>query len=129
MAKRKQKEFFKQLSDISSGKCGNIIVPSAFLALAILDAIPMPTDIGYFYTERWLQGKENNPHYWLYKTANYYGWDVIWYAILFGVTYTFGKTTVDKVTIGAGIVSIGALAYMLWSYTEKPKEQQMYSTG
>jgi hypothetical protein len=122
VAKKNQKGFLAQLSDVSKGKCGSLIVPSAFLALAVLDAIPMPTDIGYFYTERWLQGKENEPNYWLYKTLNYYGWDVVWYVTLFGVTYATGKTTIDKLTIGAGLVSIGAITYLLWSYTTKPKE-------
>lgn len=122
MAKKKQKGFIDQLVDISKRKSSSVLIPSTFLAIAVLDAIPTPTDIGYFYTERWLQGKENEQNYWIYKTLNYYGWDVLWYTTLFGVTYTTGRTVSDKVKVGVGVISLGAIAYLLWKYTTQPRE-------
>ena len=118
----KKKGFIDQLVDVSKSKSSGILIPSTFLAIAVLDAIPTPTDIGYFYTERWLQNQQDNPNYWLYKTVNYYGWDVLWYTTLFGVTYATGRTVSDKLKVGIGLVSLGAIAYMLWKYTSKPVE-------
>jgi len=121
MAKKKQKGFIDQLVSLSKQKSSSVIIPTTFLAIAALDAIPTPTDIGYFYTERWLQTQQDNPNYWLYKTANYYGWDIVWYITLFGVTYTTGKTVSDKLKVGIGVISLGAIAYLLWKYS-KPVE-------
>lgn len=122
MAKKKQRGFIDQLVGISKQKSSSVLIPSTFLAIAVLDAIPTPTDIGYFYTERWLQGKENEQNYWLYKTLNYYGWDVLWYTTLFGITYTTGRTVSDKVKVGVGVISLGAIASLLWKYTTQPHE-------
>jgi len=118
----KKKGFIDQLLDVSKHKSSGVLIPSTFLAIAVLDAIPTPTDIGYFYMERWLQDQQDNPNYWLYKTVNYYGWDVLWYVTLFGATYATGKTISDKLKVGVGVISLGAIAYLLWKYTTQPKE-------
>jgi hypothetical protein len=120
MAKKKQKGFIDQLIDISRKESSGVLIPSTFLAIAVLDAIPTPTDIGYFYAERWLQDKQTDPNYWLYKTLNYYGWDVLWYTSLFGITYFTGRTVSDKVKVGVGVISLGAITYLLWKYTTNP---------
>jgi hypothetical protein len=109
--------FLEQISKLGKSKESGVIVPATFLAIAVLDVIPTPTDIGYFYTEKWLQQNQNNPNYWIYKTVNYYGWDVLWYVTLFGVTYLSGKTISDKMKAGVGVVSLGAITYMLWKFS------------
>jgi len=116
---RKQQGFFEQLAKIGKQKESGVIVPATFLAIAALDAIPTPMDIGYFYTEQWLKQNPNINNYWVYKTANYYGWDILWYTMLFGATYLSGKTVSDKVKIGIGIVSAGAIIYMMWNFGTK----------
>jgi len=124
MARKKHDPgFIESLEKIGRRKESGALVPAAFLAIAALDAIPTPTDIGYFYTEQWLKQNPNVPNYWIYKTANYYGWDILWYLTLFGVTYALGKTISDKVKVGVGIVSAGAIAYLLWKYTTNPAAQ------
>lgn len=120
-ALKHQQGFFEQLAKIGKQKESGAIVPATFLAIAALDAIPTPTDIGYFYVEQWLHQNPNIDNYWVYKTMNYYGWDILWYTTLFGVTYLSGKTVSDKVKIGIGIVSMGAIIYMLWNYKTKSR--------
>jgi hypothetical protein len=108
---------------------GRALVPAAFLAFAVLDAIPTPTDAGYFATEKWLSDHQHEipaNRFWLYQAANYYGWDVLWYTTLFGVTYYGGETAWDKLKIGTGVVATGAVASLLYRYanpsaTDRPR--------
>ena len=119
MAQKKESGFFEKLEKIGSKKESGVLVPAAFLAIAVLDVIPTPTDIGYFYVEKYLDDHPETPNYWIYKTVNYYGWDVLWYLTLFGVTYAGGKNVSDKVKAGVGVVSLGAITYLLWKFSQK----------
>jgi hypothetical protein len=96
---------------------GRSLIPAAFLAIAILDAIPTPTDVGYFYSEKWLveNRRRLSPlRFWALKTANYYGWDITWYLFLFSVTRYLGKSVEHQTTLGLGLVSTGAIAAVIW---------------
>ena len=96
------------------------LVPAAFLGIAVLDAIPTPTDIGFFWGENWLRtrGKTLSPTgYWAAQAANYYGWDILWYTTLFAATSLGGETFTDRAKVGAGVIGTGALAALLWRYT------------
>jgi hypothetical protein len=88
------------------------LIPAAFLAFGILDAVPIPTDAGYFAVQRWLdthRDELSEKKFWWYTYLNYYGWDVSWYLMLFGATYFMGKTVGQKAGIGIAIVSFGAI--------------------
>ena len=96
------------------------LVPAAFLGLAVLDAIPTPTDIGFFWGEEKLRENENtlSPRaYWAAQVANYYGWDVLWYSSLFAATTLGGTTFRQRAQVGASVVGLGALATLLWRYS------------
>jgi len=104
-------------------KEGASLVPAAFLGIAVLDAIPTPTDAGFFWGENWLKekGASLSPiRYWAAQTANYYGWDVLWYTTLFAATTLGGTTFTERAKVGAGVVGTGALAALLWKYTRPP---------
>lgn len=91
---------------------GRSIVPAAFLAFAVLDMIPTPTDIGYFRTQQWLaeHGHELTPgQRRAAEVANYYGWDVLWYLSLFGITYTWGTDAWHQLKLGAAVVGTGGV--------------------
>ena len=107
-------DMFKEVKKTFKQESSKAIIPAAFLAFAFLDVIPTPTDIGYFYVEKYLKDHPDIPNYWVYQALNYYGWDVLWYLSLFGITYFAGKTVWNKVGLGVGVVSAGALAWLLW---------------
>jgi len=99
---------------------GASLVPAAFLGIAILDAIPTPTDIGFFWGEEQLRkkgGSLSTGAYWAAQAANYYGWDVLWYTSLFAATTLGGRTFAERARVGATVVGGGALAALLWRYT------------
>jgi len=98
---------------------GASLVPAAFLAFAVLDAIPTPTDVGYFYSEKWLDERKaqmSPGKFWTLKYVNYYGWDVLWYLSLFAVTYWGGKNVQQKLKLGAWVMGTGAVATVLWKF-------------
>jgi len=114
------------LSDVRAlgeTKEGASLVPAAFLGMAVLDAVPTPTDAGFFWGENWLKqnGETLSPtSYWVAQTANYYGWDVLWYTTLFAATTLGGDTFAERAKVGAGVAGTGALAALLWKYTRPP---------
>lgn len=97
------------------------LIPAAFLVFGLLDAVPIPTDAAYFAVEKWLDAHRDemsNHKFWLLKYANYYGWDVLWYLTLFGITYSTGSTVGQKATIGLGLVSAGAIIAEVFSFAK-----------
>lgn len=82
------------------------------MVFGLLDAVPIPTDAGYFATQKWLsenKDKLTDRQFWFYQYLNYYGWDVAWYLSLFAVTYFTGKTVGQKAMIGLSVISLGAI--------------------
>lgn len=96
------------------------LIPAAFLAFGLLDAVPIPTDAGFFAVQNWLvKNKEqlSNREFWFYQYLNYYGWDVAWYMSLFAATYFGGKTVGQKATIGIALISIGAIVAEILAFS------------
>lgn len=107
------------VSTLLSTEQARSLVPAAFLGIAALDAVPTPTDIGFFWGEAKLREREGSlsPRaYWLFQAANYYGWDILWYSTLFAVTATTGRTLGEKARVGGGLLAAGAIASMLYRY-------------
>jgi len=93
------------------------LVPATFLVFGLLDLVPVPTDIGYVYTEKWLdehRSQLSDRKFWALQLVNYFGWDAAWYLSLFLVTYFSGRNANQKLLLGAGLISAGALATVLW---------------
>jgi len=124
MAKsQSQPDLLESLKRLGERKEAKVLVPTTFLAIAVLDAIPTPADVGYFYTEKYLEDhKDAIKHYWGAKALNYYGWDILWYLTLFGLTYKVGQTALDKIKVGAAVISTGAIISLLWRFTQKQQQ-------
>lgn len=111
------KEIFKQEQSAN-------LIPAAFLVFGLLDAVPIPTDAGYFATQRWLQINKDrltSREFWFYQYVNYYGWDVSWYLALFMVTYFTGKTVGQKAVIGLSVISLGAIVAEIMKFSHERK--------
>lgn len=111
--------FITDVQKLASQEEGASLVPAAFLGIAILDAIPTPTDIGFFWGENYLKkhGAKLKPRvYWASQVINYYGWDVAWYTTLFAATSLGGTTFRQRFQVGATVVGAGALIALLWRY-------------
>lgn len=96
------------------------LIPATFLVMALLDAVPVPTDVGYFYVQRWLEenrDKISPKKRWIIQYANYYGWDMTWYGSLFLLTYFGGRSAKEKLILGAGALTAGVLATMYWKFS------------
>ena len=116
-----QPGILSDLKTIAASRQGASLIPAALLGVAVLDAIPTPTDIGYFWGEAALKRREDelSPRaYWMLQALNYYGWDVAWYLSLFGLTATAGPTFADRVGVGGGVIAAGAIASMLYRYAQ-----------
>ena len=111
-------DILEKLRNLGEHKETEVLIPTTFLAIALLDAIPTPTDIGYFYTDKYLDDHKDK-NYWGLKAINYYGWDIMWYLALFGLTYKVGKTALDKIKVGAAVISTGAIISLLWRFAQK----------
>lgn len=100
------------------------LIPATFLVVGLLDLIPIPTDAGYFYVQRWLEcnrSRLTKKQLWMAQYANYYGWDATWYLSLFALTYFGGNSMRKKLYIGGAAISIGALATLFWKATHPSK--------
>jgi hypothetical protein len=96
------------------------MVPTVFLAAAVLDAVPTPTDIGHFAVQKWLSDHKSDLSggtYWAIDAANYYVWDIAWYLGLYAATKYGGTTFRERVEIGAGLMGTGVVANLLWQYS------------
>ena len=93
------------------------LVPATFFAMALLDAVPVPTDVGYFYVQKWLDENRDRMTPLRRKVIsylNYYGWDVTWYGGLGLFTYFLGHSVKEKLILGAGVLSTGVLLTLWW---------------
>jgi hypothetical protein len=93
------------------------LVPATFLVFGALDLVPVPTDIGYVYTTKWLdqnRARLSDRKFWALQLVNYFGWDAAWYLSLFLVTYFSGKNANQKLLLGVGLISSGAIATIVW---------------
>jgi hypothetical protein len=100
------------------------LIPAGFIAVGILDLIPIPTDIGYFYVQHWLEQNQDKltvGQRRLVKWANYYGWDFTWYTSVGLFTYYAGKNVREKLILGVGAITAGALATLLWKLKSAEK--------
>lgn len=104
--------FLAELNKVTKHEHAAALVPASFLLLAVADAIPVPTDAGYFYVQRWLDDHRDelsDRSFWTYQFLNYFSWDVAWYLSAAAVTFFVGDTFTQKVSIGLGIVTVGAI--------------------
>jgi hypothetical protein len=121
MAKsQSQPDLLEALKKLGEREEAKYLIPTGFLAIAAIDAVPAPTDIGFFYTDKYLEDhKTEVRHYYGLKALNYYGWDIMWHLALFGITYKFGKNAAEKILIGGSVLSAGAIAALLWKFSQK----------
>ena len=105
-------------SAISSGH-GNAIVYAGAIGLLLSDVIPTPADGVYF----WLMKKERDKYdkkeitakqYWTRKAMAYYGLNPIWWGIVLGVLYYTKGDYTNKLKVGVGLISAGAVAGVLY---------------
>lgn len=104
------------------------LVPAAFIAIGLMDAIPIPTDIGYFYVQRWLEKNRHrlsSKQRWAVQYFNYYGWDFTFYTSVGFITYYGGKNVREKLILGGGIITAGALATLLWKITSGSSQEEL----
>lgn len=112
-----RRNLFRDVRHVLQHEASSSLVPATFLAMAVLDAIPVPTDVGYFYVQRWLDEHRNEMSTRKRKVltyVNYYGWDVTWYGGLGLLTYFLGHSVKEKLVLGAGVLSTGVLATLWW---------------
>ena len=131
-APAKRPGVFDDLRELAASRQGASLVPAALLGVAVLDAIPTPTDIGYFWGEAALKRNSDrlSPRsYWALQALNYYGWDVAWYLTLFGVTSAAGQTFAERVRVGGGVIAAGAIASMLYRYTHETPSRPYADTS
>lgn len=102
------------------------LVPAVFIAIGLMDAIPIPTDIGYFYVQRWLEknrDKLSRGQRLAAQYFNYYGWDFTFYTSVGVITYYSGKNVREKLIIGGSVVAVGAIATLMWKIMSEPPEE------
>lgn len=113
---------------IKSGN-GNAIVYAGAIGLLLSDIIPTPADGVYFYLQQKnkakLERKEITPaQYWRRDAAAYYGLNPLWWGLVLGaLLYTKGDYT-DKLKVGIGIISAGAVIGVLNRNIKKDLELQ-----
>ncbi len=117
MARRRS--LLRDVKKVLKHEGSSSLVPATFLAMAVLDAVPVPTDVGYFYVQKWLDENRDKitPRRRKVLTyVNYYGWDVTWYGGLGLLTYLLGHSVKEKLVLGAGVLSTGVLITLWWKH-------------
>ena len=105
-------------SAISSGH-GNAIVYAGALGLLLSDVIPTPADGVYFWLMKKERDKYNNKEitakqYWTREALAYYGLNPLWWALVLGALYYTKGDYTNKLKVGVGIISAGAVAGVLY---------------
>jgi len=105
-------------SAISSGH-GNAIVYAGAIGLLLSDVIPTPADGVYFWLMKKERDKFNNKEitakqYWTREAIAYYGLNPIWWGIVLGALYYTKGDYTNKLKVGLGLISAGAVAGVLY---------------
>jgi hypothetical protein len=99
------------------------------LGLALSDAIPTPADALYFYRqqklrERFEKGEISPKTYWVDETLGYYGYNVAWWLLLFGVVSMVKGDFRKKMELAVGLVAAGAVVGVIGRNIRKDVELQ-----
>ena len=113
---------------IKSGH-GNGVLYAGLLGLALSDAIPTPADALYFYRQQKLREEfEKNQipakKYWIEETLGYYGYNVAWWILLFGVVASVKGDFNKKAKVAIGLVAAGAVLGVIGKNIQKDAELQ-----
>lgn len=113
---------------IKSGH-GKGVLYAGLIGLALSDAIPTPADALYFYRQQKLreefEKKQITPKkFWIEETLGYYGYNVAWWLLLFGVVASVKGDFNTKAKWAVGLVAGGAVIGVVGKNIQKDKELQ-----
>ena len=113
---------------IKSGH-GNGVLYAGLIGLALSDAIPTPADALYFYRQQRLREefeKKEIPakRYWIEETLGYYGYNVAWWLLLFGVVASVKGDFSKKSKVAIAMVAAGAVVGVVAKNIQKDVELQ-----
>ena len=106
------------------GGHGNAVLYAGALGLLLSDIIPTPADGVYFWLlrrerEKLVNGQITPKQFWERETLAYYGLNPLWWSIVLGaMVYTKGDYT-NKLKVGLGIVSAGAVISVIYGNVKK----------
>lgn len=102
----------------------------AALAFILADAIPTPADAFYFDEQRKLNeqvrtGKITYDQYWHRDALYYYGYNIIWWSLVFFITVLVKGDAKRKLLVFISLLSAGAVMGVIQSNIRKDKEMAM----
>lgn len=102
------------ISEAIKGGHGKGVLYAGLLGLALSDAIPTPADALYFYRQRKIRekfekGEISAKSFWLEETLGYYGYNVAWWLLLFGVVASIKGDFDKKLEVAIAMVAGGAV--------------------
>jgi hypothetical protein len=117
------------ISEAVKGGHGTGVLYAGMLGLALSDAIPTPADALYFYRqqklrERFEKGEISPKTYWVDETLGYYGYNVAWWLLLFGVVSMVKGDFRKKMELAVGLVAAGAVVGVIGRNIRKDVELQ-----
>ena len=110
---------------IKSGH-GNAVVYAGAIGLLLSDIIPTPADAIHFsymqkQNKKLKDGEITPEQYWKSEALSYYLLNPIWWGIVLGALYFTKGDYNDKLKIGIGIISGGAVVGVLNKNIKKDK--------
>jgi len=97
---------------------------------AVATLAPSPTDVIYFYVERWLDDHRNQispTRYWGLKAANYYFTDSAWHFLLLAWILASKKPVDEKAEIYFSLVGAGAVVAVLFDFIHEETKKRRAS--
>jgi hypothetical protein len=115
-------------SAISSGH-GNAIVYAGAIGLLLSDVIPTPADGVYFWLMKKQRDKFNKKEitakqFWSREAMAYYGLNPIWWGLVLGALYYTKGDYTNKLKVGIGLISAGAVAGVLYKNVKEDEITQ-----
>jgi len=112
-------------SAIKAGQ-GNAIIYAGAIGLLLSDIIPTPADAIHFsymqkQNKKMKDGEITPKEYWRNESLSYYLLNPIWWSLVLGTLYFTKGDYTNKLKIGVGIISAGAVIGVLNKNIKKDK--------
>lgn len=115
---------------IKSGH-GTGILMAGMLGLVLSDLLPTPADALYFSQQqknkaKLEKGQISAKQYWYRESVGYYGYNVVWWLLVYGAVASIKGDFKKKAELAVGLIAAGAVVSVIHKNIQKDTEMQKH---